>query len=546
MSLNAINSIPTPANEPVHGYLPGSPERAELKAELKRQLGEKIDIPLIINGKEIRTGKTKDAVIPHDHGHVLGTVHLAGEGEVKAAVDACMKAHGEWSRMPYQDRAGIFLRAAELLAGPWRARINAATMLNQSKTCHQAEIDAACELIDFFRFNAWYMTQIYEQGQPPISPTGLWNRVEFRPLEGFVYSITPFNFTSIAGNLPTAPALMGTTSIWKPSHSAQYSAYLLMKMFEEAGVPDGVLNMVCGPSAVMSEQLFADYHFGGVHYTGSTSVFRDIWKTIGQNMPKLKDYPRIVGETGGKDYIVAHPSSDRKALVAALVRGAFEYQGQKCSAASRAYIARSVWDAIKDELVAEVQSITMGDVCDFSNFMGSVIHQNSLDKCRGFIGRAKESSEAEVIVGGECDDSKGFFVQPTVILTTNPKYESMVEEIFAPILTIYVYDDADFSDTLHVCDQTSEYALTGAIFSNDRAAVLEAMDVLRYSAGNFYINDKPTGAVVGQQPFGGGRASGTNDKAGSYLNLLRWVTPRTIKENFNPPRDYRYGFLNEA
>lgn len=546
MMSNAIFSLPKPINEPILGYAPGSPEKVWLKKELKKQLSEQIDIPLIIGGKEIFTNNTKSAVIPHDHQHVLGTVHLAGEKEIAESINAAMKAHYEWSRMPYEARAAIFLRAAELLAGPWRARINAATMLNQSKTCHQAEIDSACELIDFFRFNAWYMMQIYQDGQPPISPTGIWNQIESRPIEGFVYSITPFNFTSIAGNLPCAPALMGTTSIWKPSHSAQYSAFLLMQLLIEAGVPDGVINFVPGPSASMSKQLFAHHNFGGVHYTGSTSVFRGIWKTIGENMPMLKDYPRIVGETGGKDFIVAHQSADPKALIAAIVRGAYEYQGQKCSAASRVYVASSVWKTIKDELLAEIKSIKMGDVCDFTNFMGSVIHQNSLNTCKEFIAQARESSEAEILAGGECDDSTGFYVQPTLIKTTNPKYRSMREEIFAPILSVYEYPDDDFENVLALCDETSEYALTGAIFSNDRKAVLKALDTLRYAAGNFYINDKPTGAVVGQQPFGGGRASGTNDKAGSYLNLLRWVTPRTIKETFNPPRDYRYPFLNEA
>jgi len=542
---NAIFNIPKPINEAVMNYAPGSPERAELKIELKRQLSEQIDIPLVIGGKEIFTGNTLNAVVPHDHAHVLGTAHMAGEKEIALSAEAAMEAHGTWSRMPYEERASIFLRAAELLAGPWRAKINAATMLNQSKTCHQAEIDAACELIDFFRFNAWYLSEMYQDVQPPVSPTGMWNRVELRPLEGFVFAITPFNFTSIAGNLPSAPVIMGTTAIWKPSHSARYSSYLLMQLFQEAGVPDGVINFVPGPAGEMSRQLFSHHNFGGVHYTGSTSIFHGIWKTIGENMPKLKDYPRIVGETGGKDFIVAHESADPKALITAMVRGAFEYQGQKCSAASRVYIPDALWKVIGDEFIEQVRSLKMGDVCDFSNFMGSVIHQSSLDTCRQYIAEAKESAEAEILVGGECDDSVGFFVQPTVIKTTNPKYSSMCNEIFAPILTIYVYPDGEFEQTLKLCDETSDYALTGAIFANDRAAVIKAMDALRYAAGNFYINDKPTGAVVGQQPFGGGRASGTNDKAGSSLNLMRWVTPRTIKETLSPPHDYRYPYMEK-
>ncbi len=544
---NAVFMIPKPDNEPISGFAPGSPEKASLKAELDRQLNQgPIEIPLIIDGKEIFTGNTTDAVIPHNHGHVLAKCHMAGAKEIEMAAESNIRAHKEWSRMPHTERASIFLRAAELLAGPHRDRVNAATMLNQSKTCHQAEIDAACELIDFFRFNCWYMDQIYRDNQPPMQPTGIWNKVEWRPIEGFVFAITPFNFTSIAGNLPSAPAIMGTTAIWKPSHSARYSGYYLMKLFEEAGLPGGVINYVSGSPSAMCESYFANRAFGGVHYTGSTSIFRGIWNQLGQNMDKLRDYPRIVGETGGKDFIVAHPSADRDALVAALVRGGFEYQGQKCSAASRAYIPKSIWTAIKDKLASEVDSIKMGDPCDFSNFMGSVIHQSSFDTCKRFIDEAKAASDADILCGGEYDDSVGFFVRPTVIVTTNPQYDSMVTEIFGPILTIYVYDDADYSATLELCDSTSDYALTGAIFSNDRAATQEALDALRYCAGNFYINDKPTGAVVGQQPFGGSRASGTNDKAGSSINLLRWASPRTIKENFNPPRDYRYPFLNES
>ncbi len=540
---NAVHSIPAPVNEPVLGFLPGSPERAALKAEIARQANEVVEIPIIIGGREIRTGKLQDQVMPHDHGHVIARVHMAGEKEIEAASAAAASAHAEWSRMPYASRAAIFLRAAELLAGPWRDRLNAATMLNQSKTCHQAEIDAACELIDFFRFNAWYMQRIYADNQPPVSPTGIWNMVECRPIEGFVFAVTPFNFTSIAGNLPSAPVIMGTTAIWKPSHSARLSGYWMMRLFEEAGLPPGVINFVPGSARQMCSHLFSHHAFGGVHFTGSTGVFRDIWANIAGNMSKLRDYPRIVGETGGKDFVVAHPSAEPKSLVTALVRGAFEYQGQKCSAASRAYVPKSLWNEIKDDLISEIESITMGDPADFTNFFAAVIHRDSFDKCKGYIERANADADAEVVAGGQCDDSKGYFVRPTLIKTTNPKYPSMSEEIFGPILTLYVYEDDDFEDVLGLCDGTSEYALTGAIMARDRSAVELALDKLRYAAGNFYINDKPTGAVVGQQPFGGARASGTNDKAGSALNLLRWVSPRTIKENFCPPTDYRYGFL---
>ncbi|UCD74823.1 MAG: L-glutamate gamma-semialdehyde dehydrogenase [Phycisphaerales bacterium] len=543
---NAVLNVPAPTNEPVLGYLPGSPEKAALKAEIARQAAEKIEVPLIIGGREIRTGKLDTAVVPHDHKHVLADIHMAGDEEIASAAEAAVKAHGEWSRMPYEHRAAIFLKAAELLAGPWRSKINAATMLNQSKTCHQAEIDAACELIDFFRFNAWYMTQLYEWNQPPIQPHGIWNQVETRPIEGFIFAITPFNFSSIAGNLPSSPAIMGTTAIWKPSHSAQYSGYLIMKLFQEAGLPDGVINFVPGKASRMCEILFANHRFGGIHYTGSTAVFRKIWHNIASNMDKLRDYPRIVGETGGKDYIFAHSSADREALTAAIVRGAFEYQGQKCSAASRCYIAKSVWNDIRDDLVQQTDAIKMGDPADFTNFMGAVIHQDAFDMSKAFIERANASGEADVIAGGDLDDSTGFFVRPTIILTTNPKYESMVEEIFTPIVTIFVYDDDKFEETLKLCDETGEYALTGAIWAQDREAIIQAMDALRYTAGNFYINDKPTGAVVGQQPFGGARASGTNDKAGSWLNLVRWCSPRTIKETFAPPTDYAYPFMQEA
>jgi 1-pyrroline-5-carboxylate dehydrogenase len=543
---NAICTLPAPANEPVLGYRPGSPERIALQAELARQSSRRIEIPLIIGGQEVHTGRTAPAIVPHDHGRVLADVHQAGAQEIEMAAEAAVTAHRAWSRMPWEERAAIFLRAAELLAGPLRQRLNAATMLNQSKTCHQAEIDAACEMIDFLRFNAWYLEHIYRDNQPPISPTGLWNRLECRPLEGFVLAITPFNFTSIAGNLPSAPALMGTTAIWKPSPSALYSNYLLMRLFMEAGLPNGVINFLPGPAAEICDRLFAHERFGGVHFTGSTAVFREIWAKIARNMDARRDYPRIVGETGGKDFIVAHTSADPQCLIAALIRGAYEYQGQKCSAASRAYVPRSLWELIRDGLIAQIETIRVGDPADFTNFMTAVIHRDAFEKCRRYIEAAGASSEAQILAGGGCDDAVGFFVQPTLIETTDPSYPSMCEEIFGPILTVWVYEDAEYEQALELCNATSAYALTGAVFARDRGAVGLAHEVLRYAAGNFYVNDKPTGAVVGQQPFGGSRASGTNDKAGSALNLLRWITPRTIKETFDPPRDYRYGFLAEG
>ncbi|MHC4218513.1 MAG: L-glutamate gamma-semialdehyde dehydrogenase [Planctomycetota bacterium] len=540
---NALYSVPAPDNEPVLGYLPGSPERSALQAELERQSGRRIEIPLIIGGREVTTGRTATTVVPHDHGHVLADVHQAGEPEIALAAEAAVDAHHAWSRMPWEERAAIFLRAAELLAGPRRQRLNAATMLNQSKTCHQAEIDAACEMIDFFRFNAWYMQAIYRDHQPPLSPTGIWNRLECRPIEGFVLAITPFNFTSIAGNLPSAPAIMGTTSIWKPSPSAPYSGYFVMRLLMEAGLPDGVINFLPGPAPEICDRLFGHDAFGGVHFTGSTAIFREIWAKIARDMDVRRDYPRIVGETGGKDFIVAHTSAEPRSLVTALIRGAYEFQGQKCSAASRAYVPRSLWMLIRDDLVAQIESIRMGDPADFTNFMSAVIHRDAFERCRRYIEAARASDEAEVLCGGGCDDSVGFFVQPTLIETTNPVYPSMCEEIFGPVLSVWVYEDEAYEQVLTLCDSTSPYALTGAVFARDRAAVQLALDTLRYAAGNFYINDKPTGAVVGQQPFGGARASGTNDKAGSALNLLRWTSPRTLKETFDPPKDYRYGFM---
>ncbi len=535
--------FPEPVNEPVQSFAPGTPERESLGKELARQQGESVEIPLIIGGREVRTGTTVEARLPHRHSHVLATVHQAGEKEVNAAVDAARSAKAEWSRMSMRDRGAIFLRAADLLAGSWRDRLNAATMLNQSKTCHQAEIDAACELIDFFRFNVKYMERIVAQMQPDVSPRGMWNQVECRPLEGFVYAVTPFNFTSIAANLPHAPALMGNTVVWKPSPHSLHSNYLLMELFAEAGLPPGVINFVPGEAEMVTNTVLAQRDFAGLHYTGSTAVFRSLWHKIGANLEQYRDYPRLVGETGGKDFLVAHQSADAEAVVTAMIRGAYEFQGQKCSALSRAYVPRSMWSAIRDRLVGEIDTITMGDVTSFANFIGAVIHKQSFEKCERYIAQARDSNGAKVIAGGGCDASEGYFVQPTLIEASDAGSPSMCEEIFGPILTVHAYEDGAFAEALQLCDSTSPYGLTGAIFADDRHAIVQATEALRYSAGNFYINDKPTGAVVGQQPFGGARASGTNDKAGSALNLLRWMSARTIKETFDPPRDYRMPYM---
>jgi 1-pyrroline-5-carboxylate dehydrogenase len=533
--------VPPPVNEPVLSYAPGTPERAALKARLEEMAATVIEIPLLIGGEEVRTGDTLDVVMPHRHGHVLAKAHKAGPREVKKAIAAAIRAHREWSAMRWEDRAAIFLKAAELLAGPWRQTLNASTMLGQSKTAHQAEIDAACEMVDFFRFNVHFAEQIY--AQQPLSDRGMWNRSEYRSLEGFVYAITPFNFTSIGGNLPSSPAIMGNTVVWKPARTSLFSNYYMAKLFEAAGLPPGVINFITGNSAQITKAVLADPNFGGIHFTGSTEVFNSFWRDIGANVGSYRSYPRIVGETGGKDFIVAHPSADPDALLTAIVRGAFEYQGQKCSAASRAYIPESVWKRIRKPLVETVNDIPMGDVADFSNFVAAVIDKAAFDKIKGYIDRARRSKAARIIAGGECDDSEGYFIRPTVILARTGDYESMCEEIFGPVFTIHVYPDADWRKTLKLVDSTSPYALTGAVFAQDRRAVREAMDALRSSAGNFYVNDKPTGAVVGQQPFGGARASGTNDKAGSMLNLLRWVSARSIKETFVPPTDYRYPFM---
>ncbi len=538
---NASFEVPVPKNEPINAYGPGSSERASLEAALETMAKETVDIPLIIGGEEVRTGNTASCVMPHAHGHVMGTYHQGDGDSVNAAAKAAKAAEREWEQTPWEHRAAVFLKAADLLQGPWRDRINAATMLGQSKNAFQAEIDAACELIDFWRYNVHYMREIYSE--QPESSAGCWNRVEQRGLEGFVFAVTPFNFTSIAGNLPTAPALMGTTSIWKPASSAVYSAYMLMELLHEAGLPPGVINFVPGSGGTIGGPALAHEDLAGIHFTGSTAVFQGMWKSVGDNIHNYKTYPRIVGETGGKDFIFAHPSADLEALVTATVRGAFEYQGQKCSAASRAYIPRSIWDEYRDRLTAEVAQIKMGDPRDFSNFMNAVIDKNAFSTISGYIDHARQASDAEILSGGEYDDSEGYFIQPTVITTSNPNFRTMCEEIFGPVLTIHVYEDGDMEDTLTSCDTASAYALTGAIFSQDRYAAVHMADRLRHAAGNFYINDKPTGAVVGQQPFGGGRASGTNDKAGSKLNLLRWCSARTIKETFVPPKDWRYPFM---
>ncbi len=535
--------VPKAVNEPVKSYAPNSPEKAAVLAAYKKMWNESIDVPMYIGSEQVRTGNTQNMSAPHDHQHIVGTYHVAEKKHIDAAIEAALEARKTWSQMPWEHRAAIFLKAAELIAGPYRARINAATMIAQSKTIFQAEIDASCELIDFLRYNVEFMTQIYND--QPKSVSDIWNRVEYRPLEGFVYAITPFNFTAIAANLPASAALMGNTVVWKPSDSQVFSAKIIIDIFKEAGVPDGVINVVFGDPVMITDTVLASPDFAGVHYTGSTFIFKEIWKKIGNNIHKYKTYPKIVGETGGKDFIVAHPSANVKQVVTGITRGAFEFQGQKCSAASRAYIPQSLWPAVKAQLITDVNSMKMGSPEDFGNFITAVIHEVSFNKLAGFIDQAKKDADAEIILGGNYDKSKGYFIEPTVIVTTNPKYATMETELFGPVITIYVYEDAKWQETLKLVDETSEYALTGAIFSQDRYAIVEATNALQNAAGNFYINDKPTGAVVGMQPFGGARASGTNDKAGSMQNLLRWVSPRTIKETFVTPEDYRYPFLGE-
>ena len=534
--------VPPPTNEPVKSYAPGSPERAALKARLREMANDRADIPVIIGGREIRTGTTAHAVMPHNHRHVLADWHKASTKHVHEAVAAAREARLEWSNWSWEDRAAVFLRAAELLATTWRQTLNAATMLGQSKTAFQAEIDAACELIDFWRFNPAYAQELYDE-QPESNHT-MWNQLDYRPLEGFVYAVTPFNFTSIGGNLPTAPALMGNAVIWKPASSAMLSAYYLVRLLEEAGLPPGVINFVPGDAAEISNVLLSHRELAGVHFTGSTAVFNNMWKTIGANMSQYATYPRIVGETGGKDLIVAHASADPQALAVAIARGGFEYQGQKCSAVSRVYIPRSLWNDVRDRTVAMMDEMRMGDVTDFRNFVGAVIDEKSFAKIGEYLDDAKRN--AKIVAGGVARGDEGFFIQPTLVEAKDPGYRLLCEEIFGPVVTAYVYDDAEWAETLSVIDKTSPYALTGAVFANDRAAVREAAMALRNAAGNFYVNDKPTGAVVGQQPFGGARASGTNDKAGSKLNLVRWVSARAIKETFSPPLDYKYPFMAEA
>jgi len=536
--------IPTPANEPVYSYAPGTPERAKLKAALDEVKSKQIEIPLVIDGKEIATGNKVKITAPHDHNLVLAYSHRGGKKETQDAIDAAMKAQKAWTAMPGQQRAAIFLKAADLLAGPYRYIMNAATMLAHSKTAFQAEIDAVCELVDFFRFNAYYMQMISDF--QPINPDPLvWNRLDYRALEGFIFAVTPFNFVSINGNLPTAPAMWGNVSVWKPARSVPYTSHIIMKILMEAGLPPGVINFITGNSSEISEVVLNDPNLAGIHFTGSTAVFQDMWKTVGQNIAKYKTYPRIVGETGGKDFIFVHNSAVASEVATAITRGAYEYQGQKCSAASRAYVPKSMWPEIKKILLEQVGQIKMGDPCDFSIFMNAIIDKSAYGSIKEYVDYAKSSSDCQILVGGNCDDSKGYFIDATVIVTENPKFKTMVEEIFGPVITIHVYDDADYEKTLHLCDETSPYALTGAIFATDRKAVELAETMLRQAAGNFYINDKPTGAVVGQQPFGGARASGTNDKAGGLQNMIRWTSPRSIKENLLPPKDFKYPFMME-
>jgi len=532
-----------PANEPILNYAPGSAERGELQTELKRQMGEIVEIPCIIDGEEIFTGNTMTQVIPHNHGHIIANVHLAGRAEIEAACNSAVAAQAAWIELGLAARAAIFERCADMLAGEWRARVNAATMLNQSKSAYQAEIDAACELIDFWRFNVYYSGNFHDDLQPLISPAGVENSTEIRPLEGFVLAITPFNFSSIAANLTSAPVLVGCTSVWKPSRNSVHSNYVLMQLMMAAGLPPGVINFLPSSGQELTDVALANPDFAGVHFTGSTAVFQGLWQRIAQALPNLRSYPRIVGETGGKDFVVAHPDCDRQGLLVALLRGSFEYQGQKCSAASRAYVPQSVWAAIKKPLCEEISKIKIGDASDFSNFMNAVIDQRAFDKISGYIDRARGRDTCEIIVGGGSDDSVGWFIEPTIIETNDPKSESMIEEIFGPVLTVYVYPDDEFEEALQLCDESSPYALTGSIFSSSEENIQTAFEALRYTAGNFYINDKPTGAVVAQQPFGGARASGTNDKAGSPLNLLRWISPRSVKRTLDIAQDWTYPFL---
>jgi len=543
VTLNAafagVRRIPAPVNEPTRSYAPGSPERAELKARLESMAKEKVDIPIVIGGREIRTGQTHDVVMPHAHGHVLGAYHIARPEHIQQAVNAAITARREWSAWPWEERAAVLIKAAELLATTWRATLNAATMLGQSKTVFQAEIDSACEMIDFWRFNAAFAEELYSE--QPMSSPGVWNSLEYRALEGFVYAVTPFNFTAIGGNLTTAPALMGNAVIWKPSHAAMLSSYYTFKVLEAAGMPPGIINFLPGDPVEISNGLLDSPDLAGIHFTGSTAVFNGMWKKVGENMGRYRGYPRLVGETGGKDFIVAHSSADPQEVAVAIARGGFEYQGQKCSAASRVYVAQSIWNEVRDRTVAMMEDIKMGDPRDFRNFMSAVIDKKAFAKISGYLDDAKKN--AKIVSGGKAKGDEGYFVSPTLLVTEDPGYRLLCEEIFGPVVTAYVYPDDQWVETLDIVDKTSPYALTGAVFSRDRAAVRQAMSALRNAAGNFYVNDKPTGAVVGQQPFGGARASGTNDKAGSKLNLVRWVNARTIKETLSPPRDYKYPFM---
>jgi 1-pyrroline-5-carboxylate dehydrogenase len=540
VAAHAIARPPEPYNEPIKSYAPASPEREELRTRLDELAGQQIELPLVIGGKDVKLAESFDQVMPHDKEHVLAKVSKGDASHVQQAIDAAAAAWKDWSRTPWEERAAVLLRAAELLTGPWRATLNAATMLGQSKTAHQAEIDAACELADFWRFNVSYMTRVYEE--QPISSPGVWNRMEYRPLEGFVFAVTPFNFTAIGGNLPTSPALMGNTVVWKPASTAAYSAHFLMRLLQEAGLPDGVINLVYGSGAQIGDAALASEHLAGVHFTGSTGVFQSMWKTIGANIAGYRNYPRIVGETGGKDFIVAHESADVESIATAIVRGSFEYQGQKCSAASRLFIADNIWPELRERLATEIDALPVGDVRDFGNFMGAVIDGNSFKTQATAIDEAKQ--KAKIVAGGSYDDSQGWFVRPTVVETDDPDFRLMKEELFGPVVTAFVYPHKKYDEALELIDTGSPYGLTGAVFARDRGAIEQAGEKLRYTAGNFYVNDKPTGAVVGQQPFGGARASGTNDKAGSLWNLIRWVSPRTVKETFVPPSDYRYPFMD--
>jgi 1-pyrroline-5-carboxylate dehydrogenase len=541
--MSHIPQVPAPVNEPVLSYAPGTAEREALKAQLARMQGEEIEIPLVIGGREVRTGNTGRQVMPHDHGHVLATYHLAGEAEVRAAAAAAREAQREWAHWPWEDRLAVFLRAAELVATRYRPVMNAATMLGQSKTAYQAEIDSACELIDFLRFNAAFAQQIY--AEQPRSSAGMWNRLDHRPLEGFIYAITPFNFTAIAGNLPSAPAMLGNVALWKPAATAIYSGYHFMKILQEAGLPDGVINFVPGEPVAVSNVALNSPDLAGIHFTGSTGVFQSLWRTVSDQISSYRSYPRLVGETGGKDFILAHASADPQAVATAIVRGGYEYQGQKCSAASRVYVPESLWPQVRDLTTEMMSRIRVGDVADFRNFMGAVIDRKAFDKITGYIEHAKAAADVEIVAGGTYDGDKGYFIDPTLVRAQNSGYQLMCEEVFGPVVSAYVYPDRDWSETLRIVDETTPYALTGAVFSTERAPLVEADRALRNAAGNYYVNDKPTGAVVGQQPFGGGRASGTNDKAGSILNLLRWISPRTIKETFVPATAFEYPFMDE-